>query len=394
MAINLRAEIRNDLWGAIAKPYESQVYSGAILEAIHLLSGILRERANIDGDGISLVSQALSGDSPRLRINKFQTETEKNEQRGLEQILRGVYQGIRNPRSHEQFEDAKETADAIILFINHIVGVISEAKEPFTIDEWSNRVFDENFVASDRYAKLLASEVPSKKYNEALIAIFRNKASGDGDKLNYIFRALIELAGDDKIDDFLAVVSDDLRTQNFDLEIRLTLQVLPERLWPRLSEVARLRTENKLIQSIEKGRYELRTQNCESGALGTWARDFFKYFSLKPELFNVLAKKLSGDDEEQNYVAEFFFWNLPDSIEADASNAIYSSSDYRTKHYIRLIVQGVSSPDASTILREKFLNRFGFSEKWQKLILEEIESVKDSDPEFFNKFINIDDIPF
>lgn len=310
MAINLRAEIRSDLWGAIAKPYESEVYSGAILEAIHLLSSILRERANVDGDGIGLVSQALASDSPRLRINKFQTETEKNEQKGIEQILRGIYQGIRNPRSHEQSDDTKETADAIIIFINHIVGIISKAKEPFTIEEWSKRVFDVDFVASERYAKLLVSEVPPKKYNEALIAIFRNKASGDGDKLSYIFRALIELAGDDKIDDFLSVVSDELRTANIESDVRLTLQILPKRLWLRISEVARLRIENKLIQSIKSGQYDVDMDTCESGALGTWGRDIIKYFSLKAELYNTLVAKLAGNHKDQNYVAKFFFWNL------------------------------------------------------------------------------------
>lgn len=391
MAINLRAEIRPDLWGAIAKRYESQVYSAAILEAVHLLSTTLRERANVDGDGISLVSQALGGDSPRLRINKFQTETEKNEQKGLEQILRGLYQGIRNPRSHEQFEDTKEAADAIILFINHIIGVISEAKEPFTIDEWSKRVFDADFVASSRYAKLLAAEVPSKKYNEVLIAIFRNKASGDGDKLSYILAALIELAGDDKIDDFLAVVSDELRTENGESEVRLTLQVLPERLWPRISEVARLRIENKLIQSIESGRYDETRERCLSGSLGTWARDYIKYFSLKAELIEVLAKKFTGDPDEQNYVAKYLFWSLPDSIKNQNDNT--TLIEHKTKRFVRLIVKAVANPNGPRILREVFLHTWSFSEDWKKLIRDEIELVKQSDPVYFEQYLD-DDIPF
>lgn len=314
MAINLITEIRHDLWSAISKQYESQVYNAAILEAIHVLSNTLRERGDVDGDGVSLVSQALAGDSPRLRINKFQTETERNEQKGLEQILRGLYQGIRNPRSHEQFEDTQDTADAIILFINYIIGVISEAKEPFTIGEWCNRVFDADFVPSSKYAKLLASEVPSKKYNEVLISIYRNKASGDGNKLSYIFDALIQLAGDDKIDEFLAVVSDELRTANDELNVRQVLQLLPARLWPRISEVARLRIENKLIQSIKSGEYDESSDSCMSGALGTWSRDYIKYFSLKSELFGMLVAKLEGDFEEQDYVAKYLFWALPDSV--------------------------------------------------------------------------------
>lgn len=387
MAINLITEIRHDLWSAISKQYESQVYSAAILEAIHVLSSTLRERADVDGDGISLVSQALAGDSPRLRINKFQTETERNEQKGLEQILRGLYQGIRNPRSHEQFEDTQETADAVILFINHIIGVISEAKEPFTIGEWIDRVFDADFVPSSKYAKLLAAEVPPKKYNEVLISIYRNKASGDGNKLSYIFEALIELAGDDKIDEFLAVVSDELRTANGESNVRQVLQVLPARLWPRISEAARLRIENKLIQSIKSGQYDESSESCMSGALGTWAKDYIKYFSLKSELYGVLVNKLDGDYEEQNYVAKYLFWALPDSI----NNTDYSGA--KTKRYVELIVRAVANPNGPRILREMFLHTWAFQDDWKSLIRDEIELVKESDPAYFAQYVD-DDIPF
>lgn len=389
--MNIRAEVRPDLWDTITKPYESQVYSTAILEAIHLLSKILRERADVDGDGISLVGQALAGDSPRLRINKFQTESEKSEQKGIEQILRGIYQGIRNPRSHEQFEDTKDTADAIILFINYIMGVVSQAKEPFTLEEWSKRVFDADFVASDRYAKLLASEVPSNKYNEALIALYRNKASGDGNKLKYIFRALIGLAGDDKIDDFLAVFSDGLRTKQKDPEVQLNLQILPERLWLRISEVARLRIENKLIRSIASGQYDYVEGECTAGQLGTWGGDLVKSFTLKNELYQTLLEKLRGNDAEQNYVAEFFIWTLPDTID---SNEGEWTINYHKTEYVRAIVQAVFNPHGPINLRAKLLERYNFPEDWQNLILKEIESVKESDPEYFDKFINSNEIPF
>lgn len=84
---------------------QSQIYTKAIEDAVHYMSDVLRERADAEGDGVSLVGQALGGDNPRLRINRFQTETEKSEQRGFLQLLSGIYLAIRNPRSHEQYED-------------------------------------------------------------------------------------------------------------------------------------------------------------------------------------------------------------------------------------------------------------------------------------------------
>ena len=255
--MNLRTEIKLELWDAISKQYESGLYSNAVVESIHYLSNVIRERANVDGDGISLVGQALGGDSPRLRINKFQTETEKNEQKGLEQILRGIYQGIRNPRSHEQYEDSQNTANSIILFIDYVLGIIGQAKEPFSLDEWISRVFDPNFVASVRYAKLLVSEVPPKKHIEALISMYRKTDRSNVDNSTYVYNELFRVIGDSQLGEFITLVSDELKIAQHDVWIRINLQIFPNRLWPQINEIARLRIENKLIQSIKDSWYSV-----------------------------------------------------------------------------------------------------------------------------------------
>ena len=155
--MNLQPAIPAPLWAAISGAYEAKNYSHAILEATYYLSNVLRERAGVDGDGAALVGQALGGDLPKLRLNAFQTESEKNIQKGFEQILRGVYIGIRNPRSHEQTTDDKETADAIIHFLGYVVILLNASKEAFTIESFVERVQDPEFVDSKRYAELLIS---------------------------------------------------------------------------------------------------------------------------------------------------------------------------------------------------------------------------------------------
>jgi uncharacterized protein (TIGR02391 family) len=202
--MNLRTEIHPEPWAAISQQYEAEHYTNAILSAFHLLRDVLRDTANVDGDGIPLIGQALGGNPPRLQINKLETESQKDEQKGFEQILRGLYQGIRNPRTHEIIEDKRETADAIIIFINYALGIISKARGPFVLEEWLKRVFDPDFVGSERYAQLLAAEVPPKKHTEALTAIYRDKTSGESKKLKLIFNALIELSGEGRIDELLA----------------------------------------------------------------------------------------------------------------------------------------------------------------------------------------------
>jgi len=191
--MNLKTQIKESLWFAISNTYDTENYSHAILDAMHYLSNVLREKSGLDGDGHGLVGAALGGSSPVLRVNKLQTETEKNIQRGLEQMLRGMYQFVRNPRSHEQIEDSKNTADAIILFINHILGILEQSQEPFTIQAFLERVFDEHFVHSSRYAELLVSNIPNGKMIDTLIEIYRRKREGEGRNISLVATEIYKL---------------------------------------------------------------------------------------------------------------------------------------------------------------------------------------------------------
>lgn len=158
--MNLQTHISDDLWKAVSQTYTAGNFTPAILDAIHYLSELLREKSGADGDGANLVGQALGGNSPRLRITRMQTETEINVQRGMEQLLRGFYQAIRNPRSHEQAADSQKDADAIILFVDYLTRILGSSQEAFTIPSFLDKVFDVAFVESRAYSDLLAAEVP------------------------------------------------------------------------------------------------------------------------------------------------------------------------------------------------------------------------------------------
>lgn len=309
--MNLQTSIRQDLWLSISNTYSAENYSHAVLDAMHHLSNVLRDKTGVDGDGASLVGQALGGDSPRLRINKLQTETERNIQKGTEHILRGMYLSIRNPRSHEQVEDTKDAADAIIYFVNYLLAVIAESEEPFTLPRFLEWVFDPDFVMSDRYAELLADEIPVNKRLDTLIEVFRQRAEGDGKKLKYLARAILSKLTEEQVRQFLMVVSEEMKVVRDDASVRSILQLLPPKLWPGLSEAARLRVENKLLRSIQEGEaYE--NSGGTKGSLGTWARDFVPHFSNRDEVARVIVEKLEdGDADDRRYVHRFFMSVLP-----------------------------------------------------------------------------------
>jgi uncharacterized protein (TIGR02391 family) len=314
--MNLQTEISQELWSAVASAYEAGNYSHAILEAVHHVSSILRERAGVDGDGASLVGQALGGDSPRLRVNSLQTDTERNVQKGLEQILRGIYLAIRNPRSHEQTTDTKQTTDTIVTFLDFLLKLLNASQQAFTPDSFVARVLDPEFVESSRYAELLIAEIPAQKRGDALIALYHNRRRVDLRKLRHLIRGLLSHLSENQIVSYLAVASEELRTTTDEAAIRTTLQMLTPELWPRLAEVARLRIENKLIAGVTNG--EIFQGGKTTQPLATWSNIFLRAFTLRQEAATILVRKLEDEDaDDRHYVAKFFMLYLPEIISTE-----------------------------------------------------------------------------
>lgn len=373
--MNLKTHISPPLWLAISNTYESGNYSHAILDAVHYLSDVLREKSGVDGDGQNLVGKALGGQAPILRVNRLQTESERNIQKGLEQLLRGLYLGIRNPRSHEQIEDSKETANAIILFINYLLSILAKSQEPFTIPGFLTRVVDPDFVQSNRYAELLVEEIPINKRLDTLIEIYRRKREASGLNLQLVVHTILQQLDEAQVTDFLDVVSEELKTTLEAADIKMTLQILLPELWPRVNEVARLRIENKLISSIKEGKADREgTAIMHAGRLGTWARDYLEYFKLKSNVARVILDKLDEDLWSQLYIFHFFIEKLP---------VVYETS-YQKSLCIHKIVSAIKEDDDDTLKQLLLPYAWKYPEDWLQELKKELPDLVQDE----------DDIPF
>jgi uncharacterized protein (TIGR02391 family) len=365
--VNLQTHLPERLWRAVATAYEAENYAHAILEATYFISALLRERAGVDGDGAALVAQALGGDSPRLKLNALQSESEKNIQKGFEQILRGVYQGIRNPRAHEPTVDSKETADAIIHFLGYVASLLSISREAFTVDAFVARVFDPEFVESKRYAELVVTEVPKLRLADAAIALFRARKKNDLRKLRHLVPALLGALSPGQLAAYLSVVSDELRTTTDETEIRTALQMLTPAVWSQLDELARLRIENKLIGGIRTG--EVLQNGRTTQALATWSSDFLKAFTQRSDAASALLGRLeSSDSDARHYAAKFFMRYLPEVM----------SHQYQVSRCIAAIVKAVKSDDAHVSQALVGAVHY-FPEDWQKKLGEELKDKTDED---------------
>lgn len=76
-------------------------YFHVIFEAVKSLSDRVREITELTEDGSDLYNKAFSIKDPWIALNKLETETERNQQNGLKEMLSGIYHLIRNVTAHE-----------------------------------------------------------------------------------------------------------------------------------------------------------------------------------------------------------------------------------------------------------------------------------------------------
>lgn len=75
-------------------------YFHAVFEAIKGLGQRLRDMTGLKTDGAELVNEALSTKSKILALNSLSTQTEISEQKGIANLLIGIFGAVRNPVAH------------------------------------------------------------------------------------------------------------------------------------------------------------------------------------------------------------------------------------------------------------------------------------------------------
>jgi uncharacterized protein (TIGR02391 family) len=107
-------------------------YFHAVFEATKSITAKIRTLSGLTGDGCALVHEAFGqkyGD-PLLRINPFKTETQKGEQYGFMNLLKGVYGTIRNPLAHDpkvEWEMSEQDALDILTMISLVHRKLDQA---------------------------------------------------------------------------------------------------------------------------------------------------------------------------------------------------------------------------------------------------------------------------
>lgn len=76
-------------------------YFHAVLEAAKSIADKLRTKSGLTEDGAPLVDAALCGSAPRVAINDLSTASQRSEQSGFANLIKGTFGMFRNPTAHE-----------------------------------------------------------------------------------------------------------------------------------------------------------------------------------------------------------------------------------------------------------------------------------------------------
>lgn len=75
-------------------------YFHAVFEATKSVAEKIRQRTGLTGDGADIVDATFGINAPLLAINTLRTDTEKSEQKGFANLLKGMFGTFRNVTAH------------------------------------------------------------------------------------------------------------------------------------------------------------------------------------------------------------------------------------------------------------------------------------------------------
>jgi len=364
---NLKDHIEERLWEYIKRNYNSESYTNAILDAIQFLGDLIREKSGLEGDGNSLIGQALGGTNPKIKINKLRSESEKNVQKGVQSLLHGVYSAFRNPRSHSKYHDNEEEAFEIIVFLNHLLKLIDKSKGKFTVKSFLERVFDEGFVQKQEYADLLVNEIPKGRVLEVTIEIIRKNESIEINNLMYLWNSIKSKINETEKKEILELASDELKyTNSLDSIVRYVALFKKE--WDEIDKDSRLRAENKLINELPNAEKDKNNRLNKYGYYAKWLTQIFDSISLRNELAETIFNNLQIDDmDKHRFIVDYYH----DNLEELEKNTLFIPS------LTEILREGLNN--GNPVIYEFVIN--GLSEEKRKELQEEIDNFQEKDDE-------------
>ncbi len=108
-------------------------YFHAVQEAAKSIADKIRSKTGLLDDGATLVDRALCGSLPMLAINALNTISEKSEQSGFANLVKGLFGMFRNPTAHEarlHWPMTKDDAEDLLTMVSLVHRRLDDSHMP------------------------------------------------------------------------------------------------------------------------------------------------------------------------------------------------------------------------------------------------------------------------
>lgn len=302
-----------DFWKCINLHYEKECYEDVLKDACFYLIELIQNKSeNYDMDGEKLITYVFSEKNPKLLINKNQTISEQDEQRGYGFLIRGLICSIRNPLSHSKnIEYSKEKVDSILMFINDIIlPKLDDTKEFGYVDNWFEFVFVENTNDGEKYSNKILDNISKKDRFELMKEIVEKLDEIEEGKYKYFINRLYNELTIKSKNEIIILLNRKLIKVQDDHYLRMFFNHFDPKIWKKLDELVTARIEEIVFDSIKSGRmvpspFTDREELPTDSYLSTWVTDWIESFSNYDEIIECLISKLD-DKSTGKYALEYF----------------------------------------------------------------------------------------
>lgn len=303
--------IKADFWKAISTHYEKECYTDALKDACLYIVQLVQEKSEQeDLDGEKLINNVFSESNPKLIINNYETQSEKDEQRGFGFLLRGIICAIRNPISHSRdFNFSKNEADAILLFINnYILAKLDSSKDSKYVEDWFCFIFEENDNDSEKISNAILKNMSKKDKLNFLINVVNRLAEIKEGKYNYIINKLYDDLNKKEQAEIINLLNKKLIKADDGRYLRMFFNHFNTNIWTKLDELVKVRIEEMVYDNINNGKAYMNPISMKKeykGSLGTWTRRWVKEFNNSSDIIELIFNKMRYK-EEADYVIDYF----------------------------------------------------------------------------------------
>lgn len=281
---------------AIKSHYDRGDYTEVVRDGLLCLMTEIRKKTDLkDIDGVELINAAFSPKNPKLRINNYQTSTEKNKHVGIMDISKGLVEYFRNPMSHEKQTYSKSVADAILTILDEVIlEEIQKSPNLDDIEDWYLEITNELTPKTERYAKKMIQKITKNKRYDLLMTIFDRR--NDDIELNFnVINELIKSLEDEAFTNFCNQINKSLLGNINIPEIIIVLKFIDKKIWKNLSDFSRTKIEEMVYEDATNIYIDSDCFDIVNGYLLENSQHILKNFENFDEIIKVIVSKIKSD---------------------------------------------------------------------------------------------------